>query len=194
MEINQIIAENIKYLRKQNKMTQEDLGNKIGYSDKTISKWENGDTMPDVQTLYSLANIFGVTIDYFVHTGDKTNFIIQKSKTVNKVLIAMLGLSVIWIIATILFVYNKNTYIFPHSCMCFIWAVPLSCIELLYCNKLWGKRVYSLILLSILEWTVITCIFLHCLFSKPSNNIWLIFLLGIPLQIMVVLWYNIYAK
>ncbi len=47
-------------------LTQAELSEKIGYSDKSISKWERGESIPDVPTLLALANVFGVSLDDFV--------------------------------------------------------------------------------------------------------------------------------
>ena len=61
------IAGNIAKYRKQLGMTQIDLSEKINYSDKSISKWERGDGIPDVPTLVQLAEIFGVSVDELIH-------------------------------------------------------------------------------------------------------------------------------
>ncbi|MBQ7307832.1 MAG: helix-turn-helix transcriptional regulator [Clostridia bacterium] len=191
MEINQIIAENLKKVRKENKMTQGELGDKIGYSDKTVSKWENGDSIPDVSTLFSIANLFNVTVDYFLHLDNSDKkYQVEKSNVLNKWLITLLGFSIIWLLVTVLFVYNSLTDFFQPAWLCFIWGIPVSCCELLYFNKLWGKRIIALILLTIINWTLITSIFLHSLLSSNGHNIWLIFIIGIPIQFILILWHN----
>ena len=53
----------IKELREKNKLTQLQLAEKLGVSDKTISKWETGQTMPDVALLPLIASFYGVTLD-----------------------------------------------------------------------------------------------------------------------------------
>ena len=63
-----IIAENIASLRRSAKLTQAELAEKLNYSDKAISKWERGDSIPDVLVLYELAELFSVTVDYFLHS------------------------------------------------------------------------------------------------------------------------------
>lgn len=57
------IAEKIKYLRKENNMTQEELAIKIQVSRQTISKWETGVVIPDIDHIVSLCKIFHVTTD-----------------------------------------------------------------------------------------------------------------------------------
>ena len=70
-QLKSIIAGNIADLRRAHKMTQLDLAEKLNYTDKAISKWERGESIPDVLVLKSIADLFGVTVDYLleeVHT------------------------------------------------------------------------------------------------------------------------------
>lgn len=61
MNIN--LAEQLKTLRKENNISQEKLAAYLGISYQAISKWENGNTYPDIQLLPEIARFFGVTID-----------------------------------------------------------------------------------------------------------------------------------
>ena len=71
-ELRKVIGENLAELRKEKKLTQIELAEHFNYSDKTISKWEKGDILPDIETLYRLCEFYGVTLDYLTHEGDKT--------------------------------------------------------------------------------------------------------------------------
>ena len=69
-----IIAKNIIALRQNRKMTQAELAEKLNYSDKAVSKWERGESVPDVLVLKSIADLFGVSLDYLLeenHTPPK---------------------------------------------------------------------------------------------------------------------------
>ena len=61
-----IIAKNITALRQNRKMTQAELAEKLNYSDKAVSKWERGESVPDVLVLKSIADMFGVSLDYLL--------------------------------------------------------------------------------------------------------------------------------
>lgn len=61
-----MLGNRIKELRKQNNLTQAELGNKLGVIKQTISSWENGVSSPSNETLTSIATIFGVTTDYLL--------------------------------------------------------------------------------------------------------------------------------
>ena len=70
-ELKLISASNIIKLRTQNEMTQAELGAKLNYSDKTISKWERGEAIPDAYVLMQMAEIFGVSVDYLMDRTDR---------------------------------------------------------------------------------------------------------------------------
>ena len=59
-------SEKIRFLRKKNRLSQEELGKKVGVSNRAVSKWENGESMPSTDTLLSIATVFGVTLDFFL--------------------------------------------------------------------------------------------------------------------------------
>ena len=63
-DIKNIVAKNITDLRILNNMTQSELGEKLNNSEKTVSKWERGESSPDISGLVQIAEIFGVTLDY----------------------------------------------------------------------------------------------------------------------------------
>ena len=65
-DFREILSKNIVALRKSKKLTQSELAEKINYSDKTVSKWEKGDAVPDVETLISISQFFEVSIDDLV--------------------------------------------------------------------------------------------------------------------------------
>ena len=50
-ELKSIIGENLASLRKEKKLTQAELAERFNYTDKAISKWEKGETSPDIETL-----------------------------------------------------------------------------------------------------------------------------------------------
>ena len=137
-DIKVIIGKNLAELRKRKKYTQLDLANILQYSDKAISKWEKGDSLPDIEVLYNICNMYGVTLDYLTHEGnykDKKEYIKKDKKyTSNKVIITLLGCISIWFISTLIFVsllIYANIALWP----IFTWAIPTTFILLFlkYC-------------------------------------------------------------
>lgn len=60
------IGKFLKELRKENGLTQEQLGEKVGVTNKTVSRWETGNYMPPVECLWLLSDIYGVSINEIV--------------------------------------------------------------------------------------------------------------------------------
>ena len=107
-ELKSIIGENLASLRKEKKLTQAELAERFNYTDKAVSKWEKGETSPDIETLYSLCEFYGVTIDYLTHPGnkqDKEEYVIKDSDFNSKVWQTALSVSIIWMVATLIFIY-----------------------------------------------------------------------------------------
>lgn len=192
-----IVGRNLASLRRKKKLTQVELAEKLNYSDKAISKWEQGATMPDIETLKQLCDFYGVTLDYLTKEENIYNPQVdnkrERTLLINHIVMTSLMASVVWMIATIVFIYpllflNKNTSYW----LIFVWAVPATCVIIAFCNFLYFKRnrLLFFICLSLLIWTLITCLFLHFLyFTDQGTRLWLTFILGVPAQIILILWF-----
>lgn len=188
-DINLVIGNNIKELRKINKMTQSDLAEKLNYSNKAVSRWESGEVIPDVQTLNNICEIFEVPIESIFKEQLPTEKVKKdyKFRMGNKMAISLLAVMMIWLIATVVFVYSRITFD-DNLWQVFLWAIPLSCIVGLVFNSIWGRKFFNFVLISILIWSTLSCIYLQFI----KYNMWLIFIIGIPTQIGVILWSNIH--
>jgi len=73
-----MIHMNLKELRKVHRYTQEEVAEKIGVSRQAVAKWENGETVPDINNCIALANLYGVSLDDMVnHSNQKDGIGIQ---------------------------------------------------------------------------------------------------------------------
>ena len=61
--VNRRIAQNLIRYRKAANLTQAELAQKINYSDKSVSKWESGNGVPDIYIFLKLADLYGVTVN-----------------------------------------------------------------------------------------------------------------------------------
>ena len=196
-DINKIIGNNLLRLRKDKKLTQLELAEQFNYSDKSISKWENGESLPSVEVLYNLANFYGTTLDGLTSenpTETSNQPKVKKKKEPKqhtprmfpvKPIITLLAVCAVWILATILFVMLKIMVEINYP-MCFMWAWCASFIVLTVFISIWGSNKLLFPTISILMWTIISCIHLQLLLA--SLNIWPIYFLGIPLQVAIILW------
>ncbi|MDY2696325.1 MAG: helix-turn-helix transcriptional regulator, partial [Eubacteriales bacterium] len=161
-DINLIIGNNIKELRKINKMTQSDLAEKLNYSNKAVSRWESGEVIPDVQTLNNICEIFEVPIESIFKEQLPTEKVKKeyKFRMGNKMAISLLAVMMIWLIATVVFVYSRITFD-DNLWQVFLWAIPLSCIIGIVFNSIWGRKFFNFVLISILIWSTLACIYLQ---------------------------------
>ena len=190
-ELREIIGQNLTELRKQKGYTQISLAEKLNYSDKAISKWEKGTSLPSIDVLLDLANLYGVTLDYLVKEGDskeKKLLMNDNVKRRNHILITLLSSILVWIVATTLYVFTYIPTKEPSLWTIFLWAVPVNSIVLIVFNGIWGKRKYLAIPVLLLIWSLLASIHLQVLMVLPEVNLWLIYLLGIPLSIATLLW------
>ncbi len=67
-----VFGETLAKLRKKMGLTQQELAEKLGFSNKTVSKWENAETLPEITVLPKLAGIFGVSVDYLLQGERKS--------------------------------------------------------------------------------------------------------------------------
>lgn len=70
------LEEKLQLLRKRNGYSQEQLSDKIGIARQTISKWENGQAIPELNGLILLSEVYGVTIDRIVKDDDECNVLL----------------------------------------------------------------------------------------------------------------------
>lgn len=186
-ELKKIVAQNIAELRKNAGYTQLQLAEKLNYSDKAVSKWESGASLPDVGVLFEIANLFGVTVDYLLYEDHKVPVKAMVKGTVmgrKKLVITLLAVALVWLIATAAFVGLNIFGIWSARWLVFIYAVPVSAVVAIVLNSVWGKRRHNYVYISILMWSALASIYLTLL----SQNIWLIFLVGIPGQVIICLW------
>ena len=187
-DLRKIIGKNLTELRKRRNLTQLELAEKFNYTDRAISKWENGDTLPDVEVLYNLCEFYGVTIDYLTHEDNQ--HLKKKGAPLglwNKIAITALISSFFWMVATVIMVYSIIKYK-TALWQAYLWAVPVNALALVYFNHIYfHRRLTAFIAFSLIVWGVIIAFYLS--FGDPE--LWPIFLLGIPAQASLLIWLNI---
>ena len=188
--VKEMLPKNLVKLRSESKMTQSEVAEKLNYTDKSVSKWERGEAIPPIDVLKDLADLYGVSLDYLIGNTENGSYdrrYTSKANNTNKVVIMLLAVSLVWIVATVLYAYG---IIFAQSSFwtLFVGAVPLTTVVLIVFNGIWGKRKFTFILISVLIWSLITTIYLVFLTTPSRYNLWAIFIIGIPLQVATILW------
>ena len=187
-KINEIVSANLVKLRKSRKLTQAELAEQIHYSDKSISKWETGESCPSIPIALEIAKFYGITLDDLVNENLETEEIPTNKKQHNYsyLVITLLACSVVWLIATMAFIYGMILSL-PYQWLYFLYSVPVTCIVLLVFNSIWGNRRLNYLIISIFSWSVLLVAFFHVL-AVQKYVIWVIFVIGIPIQVSIILW------
>ena len=189
-----IIAKNIQKLRQEKGMTQLELAEKLNYSDKTVSKWERGESLPDIVVLKTIADLYEVTLDYLVeeeHDGKPvTKEMMDRNYRRNCYIITETSIFIVALMATLIYVILAM--IFPgtsYPWLCYAYAVPAALIVWLVFNSIWFNPRRNFMIVSLLVWSLLLALYLT--FSILGFYIWPIFLIGIPAQLIIWMWSKI---
>ncbi len=191
------IGKNIAEYRKIAGLSQIEFAEKLNYSDKAISKWERGESLPDVIVLKQIADFFGITLnDLAGYNQKKGKFMPSLKKLLqNKILVMLLSVGLVWLIATIVFVILKLVKVFSSEAwLAFIYALPVSFIVCIVFSAVFFKhQKFMQILLGVFESLLIWTLSLSVCLSINFTDIWLILIIAIPMQVLIILW-NIFKK
>ena len=199
-ELREIIAKNILNLRTKQKITQFHLAQTLNYSDKAVSKWERAESVPDVTVLKQIADFFGVTVDYLLtedhsaHT-ERTQSVSAAARH-HRFIISALSVSLVWFIAVFAFVVVKlspSLVDFP-GWLVFLYAAPISMIIVLIFNTIWGNRRFNFLVISLMIWLVLASVYVSFVVIEPHHNFWAMFFLGIPAQLIIILWSGLRSR
>ena len=182
--LNFIIAKRLTELRKQNQLTQLELAEKLNYSDKAVSKWEQGESMPGIEVLYKISKLYGVSLDYLVgeESAAAPQVILPKLKRRHRI-ITLMSVLAVWLVA-ITFYSSFHISHHRHLWILFCWAVPASLAITVIFDVIWHGRKLFFLLVSLLMWSLLIC---FCI-QFVHYNIWIILGIGVPLQAAALLW------
>ena len=205
-KLKDLIGKNIASYRKLAGLTQAGLAEKLNYSDKAVSKWERGESIPDVITLAQLAELFEITVNELVadpdvlpgdNPGNLEKAMTQVSekalkRKANKNIILGLSSILVWFVALLSFVILSS---FPmlekYSFLMFFYAIPANAIVALSLRSAWRDFRWNKALISAIVWGALISLHVSLLVFLDFN-MWKLYLLGIPGQIAVFLWFRMY--
>ncbi len=199
------IGANIAAYRKREGWTQAELAEKLNYSDKAVSKWERGESVPDVLTLAALADLLGITVNDLLvdpnalpaETGvvqQKMGLVVEKTlkRKANKKIILGLSSLLVWFVALLCFVVLDTVGI-GKSWLAFFYAVPIDAVVMLSLRSAWRDFRWNRALISTIMWGFLLSLYMSLLVML-SFHAWKIFLLGIPGQAAILLWFRLFRQ
>ena len=197
------IGRNIANFRKRMGWTQVELAEKLNYSDKAVSKWERGESVPDVLTLADLADAVGVTVNDLLadlnalpaETGavqQTMDRVVQKTlkRKANKNIILGLCTILVWFVALFIYVLLSSLEV-NKSWLAFFYAIPANAIVLLSLRSAWHDFRWNRALISAIMWGGLLAVYMTLL-VLVHFNLWKIFLLGILGQVAILLWFKMF--
>ena len=197
-DLRLVIAKNISALRRAAEMTQFELAEQLNYSDKAVSKWERGESVPDIAVLKNIADIFSVTVDYLLeeeHAKKRHGKPQSRIRLANRGFITGMSVTLVWLIALLVFVtgdmFREQTL--GHHWLVFLWAVPITFIVWLVLNSVWFNKRRNFLIISFLMWASLSAIHVS-LIILIDINVRFIYLLGVPGQIIILFWSLIRSK
>ncbi len=180
------IASNLIRLRMAAGMTQAEVGEKLNYSDKTISKWERGEVTTDVFVLMDIAALFGVSVDYLLSVhGEKDPVIYNTPRPYNTRAITAIATLGVWTLALMLFI--TLWWMGYVVWQILVFALPVSLITLLVLQSVFHGGRGNRHIIAAIAVSLITALYLSFLASNP----WQLFLLLVPVAPMVYLAFRI---
>ena len=187
-ELKLVTAGNLIKLRTGRGLTQAELGAMLNYSDKTISKWERGEAIPDAYVLTQIAEIFGVTVDALLSppgrwTPPEPEQEEERSYSVRAILaIAVLG---VWTLALSAFVALWLAHIICWQI--FVVALPVSILTYLVLICFFKRRKHLKIVVALFVLSLFAMAYLLFCHASP----WQIFLVAILAEALVFLSFRV---
>ena len=187
-ELRTQVAKNLSEYRRLYELTQAELAEKLNYSDKSVSKWERGEGMPDVYVLSRIAELYDISVDDLIsnRTPRKTSSSFKALRHRKRVLITLLSVGLVWLVAvTAFFVLNVFAPDLHRTWLSFLLALPPCAIVLTVFAGLWGRQIHQFLAVSGIVWSTALC--LHLAFRFQHMHY--IYLVAAVLQVLFILWF-----
>lgn len=188
-DVKDIIAENLVRLRTKANLTQLQLAEILNYSDKAVSKWERGESIPDIRVLMQIAGVYNVNLDDIVCRPQEKEVKPVLNKRKKHVLITLLAFALVWFIATGIFVILCYIPDLSYEWLSFVAAAFVSSIVLTVFSGVWGNRISNAVTSSLILWTLAAFLYIVLSLYVSVDNLWLIFIAATPFEVLIILWF-----
>ncbi len=190
-DLKDIIARNLVRLRQQAGLTQLQLAEMLNYSDKAVSKWERGESIPDIRVLVRLAEIYHIKVDDII--SEQPERVVKPKINLGKkrLLIVLLSVGLVWFVATGVFAI---VYFTPsaasYAWMVYVVALLPTSIVLTVFSALWGTKLTNAVTCSLILWSSVAIFHVFfAVFAPAVDKWWLFYVVAAPLQILIILWF-----
>ena len=154
--LRRTVSKNIAAYRKAHKDTQLTLAEKLNYSDKSVSKWERGESLPDIFILTQIADLYGITVSNLIGEVEPP----KKSKPAYHLFILLLSVALVFAIAAVLFSAFLIAEVPFRAWLFFVFAIPVASIVCIVFTSLWWGIWQQGVSISVLIWSLGVCLYL----------------------------------
>jgi len=193
-DLKLIFASNLIRLRTEAGLTQAELAARISYSDKSVSKWERGEAIPDAYVLKMLSELFSVSVDSLLSSQDSWKTVdkdLSRKEQYSQLFIILCSVAGIFTLCFLEFVIVWIVLKSFHWVVLFA-ALPASLIAILVLNSVWYKGKGNMYIVGALVASLLVEAFLIVLYFRI--NVWQILLLIIPAEVIVFFAFHIRKK
>lgn len=154
-----LVGQRIAHFRKQMSLTQFELAEKLDYSDKTISKWELGQSLPNIFILNELAKFFGISLDILIGNEPiPKNGAKKKNRFKYSIIYSLLVFAVFIIAFAVLHIAFPNLEVIRPWYL-ILWGVAASSIPMFVYSIVYHQEIPAYISSTTFIWMVITSIY-----------------------------------
>ena len=146
--LRKTIGKNIALYRKSHRDTQAALGQKLNYTDKAVSKWERGESMPDIYVLSQIAEIYGITVGNLIGESKPE---IQTSPYM-RLFIFLFSAALTFVISTVLIVAFELFNVPFNTWLFLLYAAAITALLAVIFSTIWWNLWIQLSAWSALIW------------------------------------------
>ncbi|MDE7301396.1 MAG: helix-turn-helix domain-containing protein [Clostridia bacterium] len=188
-ELKEVIAENLTRLRQEAGLTQLQLAEMLNYSDKAVSKWERGESIPDLRVIIQLADIYHMTVDDIVREQKSTTAKPRLNLRKKHLLIALLSAGLAWVIATGVFMILFYTQASPYAYLAYVVAPFVSFVVLTVFAGIWASRWVLWLTASAVIWSIVLIVHVFIWQFGTNISVWPFYVVAGAVEIMVIGWF-----
>lgn len=193
-ELKLVTAGNLINLRTGAGMTQAELGAKLNYSDKSISKWERGEAIPDAYVLTQMAELFGVSVDYILSSHDAWEPTVapedpRQDVVYSTSVITAIAVVGVWTLALTAFV-TLWLAVDQLRWQIFVAAFPVSVLTWMVLMCVFKRTKHLKYMVALFVLSIFVCVYLLLLNKNP----WQIFMIAVLAEVIVFLSFHVQKK
>lgn len=190
-DLKDIIAKNLVRLRQQAGLTQLQLAEMLNYSDKAVSKWERGESIPDLRVLIQLAEIYHIKVDDII--TEQPEGVVKPKLNLGKkrLLIVLLSVGLVWFVATGVFaIVYFSPALEQFAWLTYVVAPFVSSVVLTVFSAMWGNKITNAVACTMILWSVVAIFHVFfAVFAPVADKWWLFYVVAAPFQILIILWF-----